>query len=133
MKRLLMVAAAMAVMVIGIAGSAQAVIHNAYGFSCSYATDQPNFTGWVTLDARSCPFGGPMTKEIRFLTAWRWSNTGWSKVTISEFSRVYVSPFGSGWSWIWKQDTGWLAIHSRYVLVEKSQAYGFGDCNTGPC
>lgn len=97
--------------------------------SCAFATDMPLYKGWATMSFRGCPSdGGVVTDDCKGGTAYRWTNRGWVARGIGECgtgpSQVYVWPFASGWSWIWSQQTGWLAVESRYVLIASAQADG---------
>ncbi len=95
-------------------------------YSCSFASDQPSFKGWATMSYRGCVEPGmAVTADCANTTAYRWTNAGWKGVTVGECSlgdlptRVYVWPFGNGWSWVWSQPTGWLAVRSSKVLLSE--------------
>jgi hypothetical protein len=87
--------------------------------TCTYATDRPSYTGWVSLVHPGCqPVRYSGTYE--WFTAWRWTGSSWQAVSVSEGVVFYVWPFGSGYSWVWSQSTGWLAITSEHVLIRRS-------------
>lgn len=133
MKRFLTTLAVLTVMVCAFAGSAQAFIDNDAFFRCTYATDQPSYKGWGSIDARACADGMATTADYRSVPAWHWSNGAWHRANIGENTRVYIYPFGSGWSWVWAKDTGWLAVQSKYAKINAEILVGFGNCDAGPC
>lgn len=46
--------------------------------------------------------------------AWRWTSTGWVSADLGSGSSVRVYPFGSGWSWGYRNGN-WYAIHTANV------------------
>lgn len=128
MKRFLFALVATLVLTGAMASVANAQITLPDGSSCIYATDRPAFKGWAQIDARACPYGA-QTADYKTVPAWHWSNGGWSRMNIGENTRVYVYPFGSGWSWVWTKAMGWMAVQSKYVMVD--QSYAIGDCTVG--
>jgi hypothetical protein len=97
-------------------------------YQCTTAADEPNFIGWATISHRGCIAPGmATTTECRSSAAYRWTGTAWRNVGLSECGgprQVYVYPYTSGWSWVWSQQTGWLAVQSHLVHVR----VGYGGC-----
>lgn len=92
--------------------------------NCTFASDAPNYVGWVTLAYRGCPNGMAQTADCRAATAYRWTANGWQRYGLNECGgprQVYVYPYAAGWSWIWSQQTGWLAVQSHLVLISQGQ------------
>lgn len=86
--------------------------------TCVYASERPTYSGWGTLVHPGCRpvrWGG----TYDYYTAWRWNGTRWQGVTIREGGRWYIWPYGSGWSWVWKAEYGWLAMRSEYALISR--------------
>lgn len=73
-----------------------------------FITNQPNFTGWAHVDTLGF---GPS------LTAWAWVNNAWQKASYTNEQWVWVVPWGSGWSWTWTKETGWLAVRAYNVRL----------------
>jgi hypothetical protein len=98
---------------------------------CTWHTDTPTYKGWATISRHQC--GGIRTMDLQIFTAWRWNATtrSWARTTLNENTRVYAWPFATGWSWVWTQSTGWLAIQSQYVLVSQTTTYGGCGGGTG--
>ena len=50
--------------------------------------------------------------------AWLWTADGWQRTYNGPRpgARVYVWPFGSGWRWVWFQNT-WLAVQEDHVAL----------------
>ena len=118
---LAVVMATVLAMALGAPSRAQAA--SASAGSCTTAVQRPAFQGWAVLLFRGCPVAGaPQTADCRGLTAYRWGGAAWQRVDLNEcnyaFPTVYAYPFGSGWSWIWTQRTGWLAVGSHAVQVD---------------
>ena len=89
-------------------------------YACSTAADSPKHVGWATLALRGCITPGmATTTECRSAAAYRWTGASWVNVGVNECATrsVYVYPYTTGWSWIWTQHTGWLAIQSHLVQV----------------
>lgn len=88
---------------------------------CTTAADAPNHVGWGMLGLRGCIAPGmAATTECRSAAAYRWTGASWVNVGVNECSgsrEVYVYPYTTGWSWIWTQHAGWLAIRSHLVQV----------------
>lgn len=98
-----------------------------YQLQCTYASAQPSFTGWATINPRACRITMDMIVSV---SAWRWrgSTYGWTPASLTPGTRVYVYPYGGGWSWVWTAETGWLATRSDNVLIfRRSPDYCF-DC-----
>jgi hypothetical protein len=97
-------------------------------YTCTTAVDEPNFVGWATISHRGClEPGAPRTMECRASAAYRWTGAAWQKQSLSECGgprQVYVYPYAAGWSWIWSQQTGWLAVQSSLVQIRG----GYGGC-----
>jgi hypothetical protein len=97
--------------------------------NCSFASDQPSYRGWATIAFRGCPHpGSAQTADCASATAFRWTGSDWQAQYLNECSmggrQVYVWPFAGAWSWVWTQQTGWLAIQSRSVLISRNDSYG---------
>lgn len=104
-----------------------------YPYTCSTAADQPRFIGWATMSYRGCVDPSyPSTADCRVETAYRWSGSAWQARQIGECgmgpSRVYVYPYAAGWSWIWSQQTGWLAVRSTKVQISAGYDEGCAPC-----
>lgn len=91
-------------------------------YRCTTAADLPGFIGWATISHRGCVApGAPQTADCRVSPAYRWTGSTWQYQAISECGgprQVYVYPYAAGWSWIWSQQTGWLAVRSNLVHVQ---------------
>ena len=97
------------------------------GAICTFASDAPNYIGWARISFRGCPEGGPQTMDCKGATAWRWTGAAWQAHALSECGgprQVYVYPYAAGWSWIWSQQTGWLAVRSDIVLIQSGSIPG---------
>ena len=82
-----------------------------YGSSTSsqQAPVAADYQGWATVaQCGTCQW---------YASAWRWSHGSWSYTWLSRGSTVYAYPYGSGFTWVWTRDTGWLAVQSRDVLT----------------
>lgn len=107
------------------------------------ASDNPTYKGWATIDpSPDCALPGRqircMIAVMANVPAWQWTNNGWVAKTRATGSKVYVWPYGSGWSWTWTSADGWLAVRSNVVIIEYPHAIPtgmitIGDCRTGPC
>lgn len=89
--------------------------------TCVTARENPHFIGWARLTYRGCPSGLAQTADCKAMTAYRWTGRAWSVVVLNECNgvgAVYVYPYAAGWSWIWTQRTGWLAVQSHAVLIQ---------------
>ncbi len=99
-----------------------------YDYECTFANQQPSYIGWATLSFRGCIAPGmAMTADCRGADAYRWTGASWQYYGLNECSRigqVYVYPYAAGWSWIWTQRTGWLAVRSNLVLVSSGYLVG---------
>jgi len=89
---------------------------------CAFASQAPTFKGWAQLSFRGCLQPGQgTTMECRGLDAYRWTGAAWQAVDLNECTYsgvpVYAWPYATGWTWIWTQQTGWLATQSKHVLV----------------
>ena len=91
---------------------------------CIYASQRTSFVGWADLDYRGClPDGAATTADCKSLSAWRWTGRTWQAQALYDCydgTQVYAYPYAAGWTWIWTQRTGWLAIQSRLVIVDRS-------------
>lgn len=78
--------------------------------------------GWGSTSVH-CPGGAHppegWVQPVGQFRAWRWTSRGWSGVTIPE-GRLYIHPFAVGWSWVWRQETGWLAMQDSLLYVNFS-------------
>lgn len=99
-------------------------------FSCSVqdykVTAYRNYTGWARVDfplrhaCANCLDGG---FEVA-LPVYQWTGTAWRTTSLStNHRRVWVAPYASGWSWIWTQQTGWLAVQSSFLHVATVYTY----------
>ncbi len=78
------------------------------------------WSGWGTVNYpdQNCPNDGRVgcgTYTPSF-PAWRWTGS-WSGTSVWGGTQVYIYPYAVGWSWIWTQRTGWLAMQDKYVWV----------------
>jgi hypothetical protein len=99
--------------------------------TCTFASQAPNYVGWVTLAYRGCPNGFAQTADCKALTAYRWTGRSWQYFGLNECGgprQVYVYPYAAGWSWVWSQQTGWLAVQSSSVLIRQGQGIDCIDC-----
>ncbi len=98
-------------------------------YSCTYASDAPHYIGWATMSYRGCVDPAyPRTADCRTETAYRWTGSSWSPRQVGECGmspiKVYVYPYAAGWSWIWTQQNGWLAVRSNFVQIRAGYSYG---------
>lgn len=95
------------------------------------AEDEPRFRGWATLDTPS------RIQTLRtYVPVWHWDGDSWQRRNLGTHNgqgvstRVYRAPYAAGYSWIWTQPTGWLAVRSEHVLVrltsQSCDGYLFG-------
>lgn len=89
----------------------------------------PSTKGWVYIRNQpvACPMIYPMPEYCKTggnVTAWRWSGTAWSKVTMRGGTSVYAWPYASGWHWIWTRGTGWLAIRTSELTTGRTCPVG---------
>ena len=49
-------------------------------------------------------------------SAWRWSSIGWTAASLDIGASVYTAPFGSGWSWAYR-DGAWYAVATSSIAV----------------
>lgn len=87
------------------------------------ASDHPTYKGWGIVDG--IPVGGCRIGQLCGLPAWRWANSSWNPSYVCNRERVYIWPYGSGWSWVWSQRAGWLALQSRHLWIDPA-GDGFG-------
>ena len=87
------------------------------------ASDRPYYIGYATVDSRpDCALNTTgircMIAVTRSVPAYSWDPyTGWKLGERLNPTRVWVYPFGSGWSWTWTQDTGWMAVRSAQIII----------------
>ena len=79
------------------------------------------YKGWAHV-ANGCG----ISYENGYRIAWRWTGSTWARAYVWNGAQVYVWPYGGGWSWIWTQQTGWLALQSNVLLVNP-----LGNCMLG--
>jgi hypothetical protein len=92
---------------------------------CGYLPDAHHpyagWSGWGYVDANTCT--GVCTAIYRTsVPAWRW-NGRWSATSLANNTQVYIYPYATGWSWVWTQSTGWLAVSDNYVWVRNPVVY----------
>lgn len=75
------------------------------------ARSVPAFKGWGTVSGTTNA------------AAWAWVNGAWSARTLNAGERVYVWPWGSGWTWAWTQRTGWIAAPTARLQVAVSDIF----------
>jgi hypothetical protein len=87
------------------------------------AAEASRFIGWAKFQ-RDVP-GNAMPRYSE--QAWRWDNSHWTALELA-FGDVYVYPYATGWSWVWRSSTGWLAVQSSSVIVRRETR----SCSTPP-
>ena len=93
------------------------------GYSCNtYVSTLSYYKGWGSVEY-DCNSVDP---AFSLFTAWRWTSTGWKAAYLNPGMRVYVWPYATGWSWVWTQNTGWLAFQDRYLVVNRTPCYSAG-------
>jgi hypothetical protein len=80
------------------------------------------YQGWAhTGLGRYCggamPSPGMEAAASRPRAAWRWTGSNWSATTLPAGAQVYVWPYAAGWSWVWTQSSGWLAIQDAELVI----------------
>jgi hypothetical protein len=73
------------------------------------------WSGWGYVQGSTCP-PGAYCFWAGGVQAWRW-NGSWSSQLLTNGTQVYIYPYAVGWSWVWTQSTGWLAVADKYVWV----------------
>lgn len=68
----------------------------------------PFYRGYATVAAP-----GANTSVV----AYRWTHRGWKRSKRADDQRVYVAPFGYGYSWTWDRSGGWKAVQSRHLTI----------------
>jgi hypothetical protein len=72
-----------------------------------------NYTGWVYLNLNYCAPGMVCAALYRSSTAaWKWTGKAWAAGSIKG-GWVYVAPFGSGYRWVYTQESGWVAMYGN--------------------
>ena len=97
------------------AGTAQAaptIPTSGYYFHEVSAAENARFIGWGHIRHEQHLVPNPPTS----IQAWRWSGAALQSTRVA-FGDVYVYPYATGWSWVWRSSTGWLAVPSRDVIV----------------
>jgi hypothetical protein len=112
-----------------LAAPAHALGRPVYDYGCTFASERPQYVGWAKLSFRGCVSpGSAQTMDCKGDLAWRWTGRAWQQHPINECSgglgAVYVYPYAAGWSWIWTQRTGWLAVRSNLVVVSEGYLVG---------
>jgi hypothetical protein len=49
--------------------------------------------------------------------AWRWTSSGWRNATIPPNTQIYIWPFATGWSWVWRSGYGWYAMRDSDLVI----------------
>lgn len=82
------------VMLAGLAGSGRAE-----------ARVPPGYEGYASAEHVG------LTRDIQSRVAWRWTDVGWRRSSLSETEIVWATPWGGGWHWVWSYRTrSWYAM-----------------------
>lgn len=49
---------------------------------------------------------------------WKWASTGWVSSTFPTGASVWIYPWGSGWSWVWRSNA-WYAVQTEHTATWK--------------
>ena len=77
-----------------------------------------DYKGWAYVGQPSdnCGSGG-MLCASRLYTAYRWTGSQWVARYMMRDTQIYAYPYGSGWQWVWTQNTGWLAMRTSDIYI----------------
>jgi hypothetical protein len=75
---------------------------------------------WASASYRGWAYSSTSSSS----TAWKWTTTGWVRSSFVPGTSFFAVPFGSGWTWAWR-DTTWYAV--RTTTVAKWQCVGPAD------
>ena len=92
-------------------------------FPCDVRVDGlVTYKGWAHVDVGLyCGGMNPGQDYIDSLRAprpaWRWTGSAWTRASLATSTQVYVWPYATGWSWVWTQRTGWLAMQDEHLVI----------------
>ena len=101
------------VLVLALSTSTASAIAIAPATSTVQVSTNPAYKGWGKVNPNYCA-PGRICAMIYFASAkaYWWSGRAWVATNRPTGETVYVWPYGSGWSWTWTAETGWLAMRS---------------------
>ena len=84
----------------------------------------PRYIGWVYFVEPAAPcFGTGLSfgcgAPAAPMPAWRWTGYQWESADFYGSGWAYVYPFSGQWRWVWRQNTGWLAVNSGRFEIRR--------------